>query len=262
MEVVHGIPSGSDLDLILHSPGGESEATEAVVDYLRSKFATIRVFVPQAAMSAATMMACAADEIVMGKHSSLGPIDPQFILPGPNGAVMVPAQAVLAQFEMAREECKDPANIGAWVPMLGQYGPALLVQCENALTMSERLAAQWLRTWMLARKFRQTKNGRARAASTARRIAIKLNDHAKYMSHGRHISRQSAKAVGLVIKELEADQTLQDLVLSVFHATTIVFDQTRVVKMIENHAGRLFGKQLPNWMGQQPAAQAPAAPPP
>lgn len=63
MEVIHGL-KGPGLDLILHSPGGSLEAAEAIVHYLRSKFRNIRVVVPQMAMSAATMLACAADEIV------------------------------------------------------------------------------------------------------------------------------------------------------------------------------------------------------
>ena len=67
------------LDLILHTPGGFPEAAESIVKYLRSKFSTnIRVIVPHLSMSAGTMIACAGKEIVMGKHSSLGPIDPQF----------------------------------------------------------------------------------------------------------------------------------------------------------------------------------------
>lgn len=71
MTVVNGIPD-TKLDLIIHSPGGSIEAAEALVTYLRSKFEHIRVIVPQQAMSAATMIACAADEIVLGKHSFLG----------------------------------------------------------------------------------------------------------------------------------------------------------------------------------------------
>ncbi len=55
MEVTYQL-KGTDLDLILHSPGGSPEATEAIVSYLRSKFRNIRVIVPQIAMSAATMV--------------------------------------------------------------------------------------------------------------------------------------------------------------------------------------------------------------
>lgn len=69
------------LDLILHTPGGSPEAAESIVNYIKSKFGNnFRIIVPQLAMSAGTMIACAGKEIVMGNHSSLGPIDPQFNL--------------------------------------------------------------------------------------------------------------------------------------------------------------------------------------
>jgi hypothetical protein len=239
MEVVHGL-RGQDLDLIIHSPGGSAEAAEAVVHYLRSKFGHIRVIVPHAAMSAATMIACAANEVVMGKQSSLGPVDPQFILSDQLGRIQaIPAQAIIDQFLWAKEECRDPELLGAWAPMLGQYGPALLVQCENALKLAENLAAEWLRTWMLCGTDRKS---RTRGVAKARSIARSLTDHARFKSHGRHISRERAREMGLKVMDLEQDQTLQDLVLSVYHATTHTFDPTTAVKIIENHLGRAFVK--------------------
>ncbi|MFQ5800046.1 MAG: hypothetical protein ACE5H0_15320 [Bacteroidota bacterium] len=75
---------------------------------MRSKFDDIRVIVPQGAMSAATMLTCSANRIVMGKHSFLGPIDPQIILQTPLGNQAVPAHAILDQFRKAQEECKNP----------------------------------------------------------------------------------------------------------------------------------------------------------
>lgn len=79
MAVVKGMDRARGLDLILHTPGGDVAATESLVDYLRAMFGNdIRGFVPQLAMSAGTMIACACKEIWMGKQSSLGPIDPQF----------------------------------------------------------------------------------------------------------------------------------------------------------------------------------------
>ena len=80
MSALHEL-KGEELDLILHSPGGSLEVSEQVVTYLRSKYRHIRAVVPQNAMSAATMIACACDGIVMGKHSALGPIDPQITVP-------------------------------------------------------------------------------------------------------------------------------------------------------------------------------------
>ena len=156
MEVVYGL-SGSKLDLIIHSPGGRAEATEAIVKYLRSVFKDIRIIVPHEAMSAATMLACAGDKILMGLHSYLGPIDPQFRLSTSLGPQSVPAQAILDQFERAKQECtQDRANLAVWVPSLQQYGPALLQQCENALNLSKTLVEEWLSRWM----FRKSKKGK------------------------------------------------------------------------------------------------------
>ena len=147
MEVTAGM-SGSELDLILHSPGGSVDAAESIVSYLRSRFSDIRVIIPHLAMSAATMIACAADKIVMGKHSFLGPTDPQFLLTTPLGIRSVPAQAVLDQFEKAKRECADPAKLSAWLPMLEQYGPDLLERSEMALELSKTLVKEWLKTYM------------------------------------------------------------------------------------------------------------------
>ncbi len=183
MEVIHGI-SEPNLDLILHSPGGSLDAVEALVLYLRSKFNHIRVIVPQLAMSAATMIACAADEIVLGKHSFLGPIDPQLILTTPLGPRMVPAENILQQFEQAKEECKDPVKLGAWLPMFNQYGPDLLVSCENARALSKKLVRGWLEEWMFkGERDRKTK---------ARRIADWLSNHGYFKSHGRHTDQSLA----------------------------------------------------------------------
>ena len=76
MEVIHGLATQS-LDLIVHSPGGSAEVAEALVSYIRTKFTHVRVIVPQAAMSAATMLACSANTIMMGKHSFLEKNCPQ-----------------------------------------------------------------------------------------------------------------------------------------------------------------------------------------
>ena len=231
MEVCHGL-EGDRLDLILHSPGGFPEATEAIVSYLRSRFAHIRVIVPHLAMSAATMLACAANQIALGKHSFLGPSDPQLPIPTPLGTRVVPAQSVLDQFDRARRECADPANLPVWAPMLNQYGPDLLEQCEAALKMSKELVEIWLEAYM----FRDDPGRRIKA----KRISEWLADHGNFKSHGRHIPRSKIEDKGLKVFRLENDQKLQDLVLSVFHATTHTFGGARAARIIENHEGRAF----------------------
>lgn len=237
MEVVNGL-AGPDLDLILHTPGGQVSAAEAFVVYLRSKFSHIRVVIPQAAMSAGTLIACAADRVLMGKHSSLGPIDPQVVIDTPLGRRMVPAEAIVDQFELAKKECSDTTKLAAWLPMLGQYGPDLLVQCGNASKLSRSLAQGWLEKYML----KTIKNSRSRKRK-AKQIAAWLAAHRRFMTHSRHLSRDTLEAKGMAIDYLEADQIAQDLFLSVFHATTHTFSGTGAVKIIENHMGRAFVKQ-------------------
>lgn len=102
---------GDKLDLIIHSSGGSSEAAEQIVSYLRQKYSHIRVIVPLYAMSAATMIACAADEIVMGRQSALGPIDPQFL----TGTGPMPAHAIVKEFELAVEQIKKDSASGGFL---------------------------------------------------------------------------------------------------------------------------------------------------
>ena len=234
MEVTSGLHDTS-LDLILHSPGGSPEAAEGIVSYLRSRFDNIRVIVPELAMSAATMISCAANEIMMGKHSFLGPIDPQLLVSTPLGRRSVPAQAVLDQFDRAQRECTDPAKLSAWLPMLSQYGPDLLVQCEMALSLSRELVRTWLETYMF--------HGADDGDTLAESVATWLSDHATFKSHGRHLQRSVLREHGLVVTSLESDEVLQDLSLSAFHATTHTFAGTSAVKIVENHTGRAFIKQ-------------------
>ncbi len=250
MEVSQGL-TGDRLDLIMHSPGGSPEAAEAIISYLRQRFSHIRVFVPQLAMSAATMIACASDEIVLGKHSFLGPTDPQIVLPTSLGVRAVPTQAVLDQFDRAQEECADPAKLSAWIPMLDQFGPDLLVQCESALAMARELVKAWLETYM----FKDMDNRAEKAES----IASWLADHGHFKSHSRHIPRAEVERRGLNVVRLESDPELQDLALSVFHATTHTFTGTPAAKIVENHTGRAFIK---HYVGNpMPAFQLGIAPP-
>jgi len=245
MEVCAGL-EGRSLDLILHSPGGTAEAAEALVSYLRSQFDDIRVIIPHAAMSAATMLACSANRIVMGKHSFIGPIDPQFILQLEIGRQSVAAHAILEQFKMAQDQCtQNPALLASWLPMLKQYGPALIVQCQLATKLSCELVTSWLKQFMFS--------GQPNADVIAGNLAHALADHSQFKSHGRFIDRTKARGFGLVIDDLEADKKLQTAVLSVYHAIAHALSGTPAVKIIENHLGKAYIRQKQVILVQQPA---------
>ena len=141
MSALQGIPGG-DLDLVIHSPGGNVDAAEQIVNYLRAKFSSIRVLVPMHAFSAATMLACASDEIVMGKQSALGPIDPQFLTP--QGSI--PAHAIIKEFDSAIEAVKADTNAASfWVPRLQNLPHGFYQTAQQAIDRSKVLVQQWLR---------------------------------------------------------------------------------------------------------------------
>ena len=226
MSAIKGMDTSKGLDLILHTPGGDMAATEALVDYLRAKFKTdICAFIPQLAMSAGTMIACACKEIWMGKQSSLGPTDPQV-----NG---LPATAIIEEFERAAAEIKaDNSRALLWQPILNKLQPSTLTQCADVIEWSKELVRTWLATGMMANK--------TNPVAAAEKAVRDLNDKSKNHSHGRHLSADAAKSYGLNIKRLESDQELQDAVLTLHHACTITLEATMAYKIIENHKGVAF----------------------
>ena len=70
-------PDNQPIDLILHTPGGLVLAAEQIAKALVEHKGKVTVFVPHYAMSGGTLIALAADEIVMDSNAVLGPIDPQ-----------------------------------------------------------------------------------------------------------------------------------------------------------------------------------------
>src|SRR3984893_3033231 len=87
VEQIDGIPNGDSVDVLVHSTGGDALAAWKIMSLLRERFAKVGVLVPFMAFSAATLFALGADEIVMHPHASLGPIDPQILIPQPDGSV-------------------------------------------------------------------------------------------------------------------------------------------------------------------------------
>ncbi len=239
------------LDIILHLPGGSIAATETIIDYIRSKFGdNIRTIVPQISMSGGTMIACAGKQIVMGLHSNLGPIDPQF------GSL--PAIAVLKEFDRAMQEVTaDPNRALVWQHILSKYQPTLLSQAEHAIEWSREIGEKALREGML--------KGDADANDKAKKIVEFLLSHDLHRAHGRHLHRRELQDKGLNILELEANQDLQDAVLSVHHAYTHTLMNSNAVKIIESHNGEALVRNVNMQFVQNanvPPQQQPAPPPP
>lgn len=227
MSSVYKLDRTKGLDLILHTPGGDIAATESIVTYLKSIFnKDIRAIIPQISMSAGTMIALSCREIIMGEQSSLGPIDPQF------GGVA--CQAVLDEFRQAVKEVEEnPSALGLWQTIISKYHPTFLGQCERAVTWSKKLMNDWV----------SETNQNVELAELEKLFL----DHRESYSHSRHISKASCKNVGLNITDLEANQDLQDAVLSLHHCYMILLDKFPVSKIVENQNGNMF---IQNFSGE------------
>lgn len=225
MATIHKLDRSKGVDLILHTPGGDLAATESLVNYLRKMFgADICAIIPQLAMSAGTMIACSCKEIIMGKQSNIGPIDPQF------GGI--PAHGVIAEFKRALAEIqKNPKTIPIWQVVVQKYHPTFIGECENAIEMSTQMVTDWLKSGMF--------KDDPKANEKAEKIVKKLNNHDDTKTHARHIHMEEALEIGLTIKSLENDfdQEFQDIVLTVHHSFMHTLGNSPTIKIIENQIG-------------------------
>lgn len=228
MNAISGITDRSKgLDLILHTPGGVVTATESLVNYLRKIFnMDIRVIVPHMAMSAGTMIACSSKEIIMGKESSLGPIDPQYH--------NVPAQGVLKEFNRAiNETITTPNSSLIWKEIIKQYRPTFVGECENIVKMSHDLVEGWLLNCM----FKHSHNKQDKV----NKILDELASHDASKVHDRHYDYLKCKTIGLKVTTLEKDQKLQEAVLSLYHCYLLsIYRIPSTIKFIENQEGQTF----------------------
>lgn len=253
MMAVHKLDRSKGLDLILHTPGGGITSTQSIVDYLHKMFRIgknvpdIRAIVPQMAMSAGTMISCSCKEIWMGKHSNLGPIDPQV-----SG---VPAYGVLKEFQTAFKEIKnDPSKIPIWQSIIGQYRPTFLSRCENAIQQSNSFVKQQLAEVMF--------HGEKDAKKKANRIVKQLTHYERNRAHDRHIHYDECLGMGLKVKAVEdavdssgnKDAEFQDLVLTVHHCYMHTLMNTSTYKIIENHLGTGMSKNLTQQPNNRPGS--------
>lgn len=233
MQCIHKMDREKGLDLFLHTPGGDVAATESLVHYLKDIFGDrIRAVVPQIAMSAGTMIACSCNSILMGKHSNIGPVDPQF-----NG---IPAIGVIKEVETAYSEIsRDPRYAAVWSPILGRLPPSFLQQCQWAVQRSEDFIRKALQEGMMKRLPDEERDAALNAAVT------RLTDLTYNKGHNRHIHYQECIDLKLNIELLEdpKDRILQDLILTVHHCYMHTLSNTAAFKIIEDHRGRASLKQ-------------------
>lgn len=226
MKAMNGLDTSKGLDLIIQTPGGVPTAAEGIVEYLQAEFrGDIRVIVPYGAFSAGTLISCAAKSIILGKHSFLGPVDPQL---GSNACLNI-----IKEFDSAREDViANPDALGYWKIRLKDYSSGIYMICKDAVALGDELLNKWLRKYMFAGESGKDLDNKVR------RIYRKLNSNNN--SHGRHFGYEFCRELGLKVEQLETDPDMQDLVLGIHHAMEFAVSENELAKFIISQKGEHY----------------------
>lgn len=219
------ISSKQNVDLLLQSPGGDIDAAEKIVYMCREIAGEFRVIVPEYAKSAATLIALASDEVIMGLASELGPIDAQLTGPGPSGAAFqTSAQSFIDEFDRIKEEVDRTGRLSpAYFPLLEGLNLGFIRMCRNLMDRSRRFAEKWLKKYMLKDD-----------PAAAKRLADDLCNVKKWLSHGVVIDADEAARLGVKVKKLKQDDNLWEKIWYLHCCYGVLFRQTSIAKIYES----------------------------
>jgi hypothetical protein len=202
------LPGTADgVDLLVVSDGGDPTVAWRAVTLLRERVKSLAVLVPQAAYSAATLLALGADEIIMHPNGNLGPVDPQLSVrkQGETEGAHFGFEDMTGFLEFARKEVglTDQEHLRAiFEAFCKQVGSVPVGVSARSSLLSLSMGEKLLRLHM---------TGEANA-QRPRLIAESLNK--AFYHHGYPISRREAKEVGLPVAE--PNVAVEDLIWKIW----------------------------------------------
>lgn len=246
---------GSEVDILLETPGGLAEVTIEIVKLLRPRFTDVAFVVPHIAMSAGTILAMSGNEILMDHRSSLGAIDPQFI--GADGRPQ-PAQALLTGIEAIKlEVAQNGGNLNpVYMPILRNVDPGRLQSAINASKLSRELVTEWLAAYKFQKWTTHSSTGQPvtdkERRERASEIAHALCDHQSWLSHARPIKIAELEKMRLKITDYGTDAVMQDLVWRLWVNIHHLMQSTNIYKIFESETNTLMKVAI-----QQPTTSPP-----
>jgi len=194
VEILHNIQPGANVDLLLHTGGGDVDAAEKMMTLVQATVGSgrLRVIVPDFAKSAGTLMVLGADVLVMSDTSELGTIDPQIRSIDEHGkeichSVLSYLDAFRTYSEALQKKTDDPVAR----MMLSKLDPTTLRNFESIRNRARNFAEDQLKR--KGRNFSQ--------------IASALMDTTRWPSHGQMIKWQDVKDLGLPVDYLPPQST-------------------------------------------------------
>jgi len=193
-------------DLLIVSNGGDATVAWRIMSLLRERVKKVGVLVPQAAFSAATLLALGADEIVMHSCANLGPVDPQItaLKPGTKEVVQFGSEDLTEFLRFIKENVglSDQEHLkSAFELFCKESGAVPIGIAARAAQLSLSMGEKLLRMHM--------KDAEGQKAKV---IAETLKT--KFFTHGYPLGRKEAKEIGL--KVVEPDNNLERLIWEVW----------------------------------------------
>lgn len=137
-DAIGDIPRDNPLDLMLTSPGGDAETALRLAMMCHAGRPDFRVVVPEMAASAATLLALAAESILMSATSALGPVDPQIFLPTRN--TYYPAKDLIQIVEDLEQRTQaNPRAFEFYAALLGDIDGATYQAAKASMLRTEEL---------------------------------------------------------------------------------------------------------------------------
>lgn len=189
VDLLHNVPEGEPVDLLLHTCGGDVDACEKLVGLVHAKVIgrPFRVIIPDMAKSAGTLLALGADTILMSDTSELGMIDPQYQLRDNQGNELW--HSVIAYVEAYAEHAealvKDPKNPVALL-MLQNFDAKIVHKFKGIRDRVRTFAEDLLK----------------RQGLPASTISTELMSSSRWKTHGQPIMHADAAQLGLPIEYL------------------------------------------------------------
>ena len=189
LRLLEGVEPGVSIGLLLNSPGGNVDAAEKLIHLLRQtvspesgeRSGQLEVIVPDAAKSAATLMALGADRILMSDSSELGPIDPQIRLEERGTVEQCSVFDYLGAYEAAVQRVSNDPDNPIFRADFARFDSIVVEAMRQQVTRTRQIAERLL----------------TRLGINPTRAPDALLDRQRFPSHGQMIGWRDARDIGL-----------------------------------------------------------------
>jgi hypothetical protein len=208
-----------NLDVIIDSVGGDADAAYHIAKILHRKFTgKITFIIPRYAKSAATLLVCGGDSIIMGPTSELGPLDPQI---RQDNNEYISAKSVQATLELIKKSIKTDIKLASIIA--SRINPLVLGQYESTL----KIAQEYQKELLYLRMFKKDKASDVKVVNS---IVGKFAEG--YTHHSRIIDYEEAKECCKLKVEVFNNKDW-DIIWRLYLSHTEIMYLVKVMKILE-----------------------------